>query len=306
MKRRNFLKSAGATALAAPALLSATSSSRGNAPENETRLEITWLGGATMLIAFGGLTLLTDPAFGDGKEAFRMGDPNEMFDLSKGPNVVFHERLTPFPGVDLGRVDYVVLSHMHEDHFDQKAEQSIPKDMPFFVPAHDTARLSAKGFTNVRQADWGRSFVLNKGEVEISLKAIPADHSEDPEIARLLGPGNGYWLTFRNGNWTKTVYWTGDTFPTPRVLDAVRPLGTPDIFIPHMGGVGTTGALGQISMSAHHVADFVEALKPRKVLPLHHSTFALYLEPVAGLPAALEDKTHGLDLVSEGTCLGYS
>ena len=113
------------------------------------------------------------------------------------------------------------------------------------------------------------------------------------------------FLEIRQGDWAKSVYWTGDTFPTPNVLDALKGFGSPDVFIPHLGGVGTSGPLGQISMGANHAADFVGKLRPGKVLPIHHSTYALYLEPVTGLPTALAGKTQGLDLVSEGTCVSY-
>ncbi|GAB2203440.1 MBL fold metallo-hydrolase [Roseibium sp. ROS1] len=305
MKRRSFLKSAGTMSLAAPAILTGVSSAPARTATGSPRLDITWLGGATMLIECGDLILLTDPAFGEGEEAFRMGDPNQMFDLATGPDVVTHKRLTPFRGVDLSRVDQVLLSHLHEDHFDQTAESAIAPDMPFLVPSHDRERLTAKGFTQVQVADWMEPHVITKGDVTLSLTALPAEHSENPEIASLLGPGNGYWLEIRQGDWAKSIYWTGDTFPTPNVLDALKGFGSPDVFIPHLGGVGTSGPLGQISMGANHAADFVDRLRPGKVLPIHHSTYALYLEPVTSLPTALAGKTQGLDLVSEGTCVSY-
>lgn len=306
MKRRHFLKSAGAMTLAAPAVFASASPAPGKTEAAHPRLDVTWYGGATMLLSCGELTLLTDPAFGEGRKAFRMGNPNAMFDLAKGPDIIFHERLTEFRGMDLSDIDYGLLSHLHEDHFDQKAEQSLSRDLPFFVPAHDRETMAGKGFTNLRQADWGEEHVLEKGGVSVSVIAIPAEHSENPEISRILGFGNGYWLTFRDGDWSKSVYWTGDTFPTPNVLKALEPFGAPDILIPHLGGVGSTGPLGQISMGAADAAEFVDHLQPGKVLPIHHSTYALYLEPVSGLPAALEGKTAGLDLVSEGTRVSYS
>ncbi|GAB2184481.1 MBL fold metallo-hydrolase [Roseibium sp. LAB1] len=305
MKRRSFLKSAGAMTLTVPAGLGSVSAAPAKPATRSPRLDITWLGGATMLIECGGLTLLTDPAFGEGDEAYQMGDPNKMFDLAKGPDVVPHKRLTPFRGVALSQVDQVLLSHLHEDHFDQKAESAIAPDMPLFAPTHDRDRLTAKGFTQVQVANWMKPHSITKGDVTLSLTALPAEHSENPEIAALLGPGNGYWLEIRQGDWAKSVYWTGDTFPTPNVLDALKGFGSPDVFIPHLGGVGTSGPLGQISMGATHTADFVDRLQPGKVLPIHHSTYALYLEPVTSLPTALAGKTQGLDLVSEGTCVSY-
>ena len=271
----------------------------------EPELRITWLGSATMLISCMGLTVLTDPCFGVGETAFVMADPNEMFDLAKGPNIKSHRRLTPFKALEIGSVDHMLLSHMHEDHFDQKAGATLPKTLPTIVPPHDAATLAGKGFINAAVMDWQNSKVIEKENVSLTIKALPAEHSENPEIARLLGKGNGYWLEFRSGDWRKTVYWSGDTFPTQPVLEALKPFGSPDIFIPHMGGVGQTGSLGQISMGASHVMSFAEALNPAKIIPIHHSTYALYLDPIHELASAVAGKRNGLDLVSEGTTVTY-
>ena len=305
MKRRSFLKSAAGMSLAVPAAISGPEQAMANTPNIKNCLSVTWLGGATLLLSCGELNILTDPCFGEGEKAFEMGDPNEMFDLSKGPNVKYHRRLTPFRGLDLNKIDHVLLSHMHEDHFDQKAAQSLPDEIPIFVPTHDVDKLRSKGFRNFSSLNWGDQKTIKKGNVTVRLRTIRADHSENPEIARILGEGNGYWLEFRQGDWKKTVYWTGDTFPTEPVLEALRPLGSPDIFIPHLGGVGTTGSLGKISMGASEVQTFTSFLQPEKIVPLHHSTYELYLEPIHHCATALSGEFRGLDLISEGTVLNY-
>ena len=40
-------------------------------------VKLTWIGASTMVIEFNGQTILTDPCFGEGDEAFIMGDPNK-------------------------------------------------------------------------------------------------------------------------------------------------------------------------------------------------------------------------------------
>ena len=305
MKRRNFLKSVAVSTLAAPAILKDTTTADAGSEPEEKELEITWLGGATMVLSCGDLTLLTDPCLGEGEQAFKMGDPNEMFDLGKGPNIKFHRRLTPFPGLQLNNVDHVILSHLHEDHFDQEAQRVIEKDKSLLAPEHELGVLSSKGFTKLTGLKWGQEHVLTKGKVKVTIRTVRADHSEDPQISKILGEGNGYWFTFEHGDWKKSLYWTGDTFPTDAVLQSLGSLGSPDIFIPHLGGVGSTGPLGQISMGAGHVVQFTEALNPGKILPLHHSTYELYLEPIYHLAESLQGESHHLDLVSEGTTLRY-
>lgn len=301
MKRRAFLL-AGAIA-AIPAISAPHAQASRDTPR--PRIELTWLGGATMVIKFNGLTILTDPTFGEGAEAFIMGDPNEMFDLNTGPKIKAHRRLTPFPGLALKAVDLVLLSHAHEDHFDQKAQADLNPATPMILPIADVDQVKAKGFKNLHGMRWGETRHFDAAPGHVKLTAVNAHHSQDPQLAKILGVGNGYWIEFSNGDWKRTIYWTGDTFPTANVIEAVRTLGKPDLLVPHLGGVGTTGSLGQISMGADHVVTFADEIRPKKVLPIHHSTYELYLEPIWKLLKESEGKPYGLDLLSEGTTALY-
>ncbi|NQV21498.1 MAG: MBL fold metallo-hydrolase, partial [Rhodospirillales bacterium] len=129
------------------------------------RIEITWLGGPTMILEFNGFRILTDPAFGDGDKAFTMGDPNEMFDLGTGPTTKFHKRLTPFPELDPNSVDLVVLSHAHEDHFDQTAQAALAPTIAMILPVADTGKVAALGYENLDGLGWGaaRTFKVGSG-----------------------------------------------------------------------------------------------------------------------------------------------
>lgn len=252
-------------------------------PANAPHIELRWLGGATMAITFNDVTLLTDPTIG--RDGFLMGDPNEMFDLARGPRIVLHKRQQPVPDFDLEIVDVVLLSHAHEDHFDQTASSLLDPDIQIIAPNHDAEKLEALGFSTVQTLAWGGHHVIPAGHGEIEIVAIPADHSRRENISAMLGKGNGYWISFRQQGWEKTIYWTGDSFPTPRVLTAIKPFTAPDVFMPHMGKVGVEGALGQLSMAASDVAEFQAALGAAMIVPIHHTSYDLYREPVHALDA---------------------
>jgi len=241
--------------------------------------DIRWLGGATLEITFDGLRILTDPCLGDGKEAFVMGDPNEMFDLAKGPTVKSHERLTPFPGLSHDVYDLVLLSHAHEDHFDQKAQSWITQVTPILCSAFDETSLVNKGL-RAQKLDHGQTRVFATTSGRVTVTSIPAYHSLSTQVSGILGTGNGYWIDFEMGDFKRSLYWAGDTFSTPPVLHALSPFGSPDLFIPHIGAVGTTGPLGQISMNGAQALGFADKIKAGMVLPIHHSTYALYLEGI--------------------------
>lgn len=293
------------TALVAAALIVPASSGFAAQDLDEPRVEVTWLGGASLAFQFNGLKILTDPVFGEGAQAFTMGDPNEMFDLEKGPNIRTFERLTALPDVEPESFDVVVLSHTHEDHFDQTAQSLLPENVPMIAPPADVAKVRGMGFQRVGSLAWGESRTFKAGVGEVVITAVNAHHSTNAGMGAVLGVGNGYWLAFKQGGWRRTVYWTGDTFPTEDVVATVRALGAPDVMIPHVGAVGVTGPLGQITMGAEDVVKFAKAVSAKKVLPVHHSTYPLYLEPISRLAGYSAGQAFALDLVSAGTTLQY-
>lgn len=61
------------------------------------------------------------------------------------------------------------------------------------------------------------------------------------------------------------MYWAGDTFATPDVLVAIEKEGQPDIFIPHLGRVGTTGPLGPISMGIDEAIDMAHKIGAKRL-----------------------------------------
>ena len=268
-------------------------------------IQMRWLGGPSLLITFNDLTLLTDPMLGQGENAFIMADPNEMFDLKKGPNVKTHSRLTKLPKFDLKELDLLLLSHAHEDHFDQAAQEKLNRSLPVLLPAQDHKKVQDYGFNNLFSLNPGDVRTYPAGKGTLTITAVPADHSENEKLLPLLGHGLGYFIKFKQGNWQRTVYWSGDSMPTKRVMNFVKPLGPVDIFIPNMGRVGTTGPLGQISLGAKEATLMANALGAEKILPIHHSTYNLYLEPISELAKQAEQNQLSLDLISEGATLVY-
>ncbi|WP_119459589.1 MBL fold metallo-hydrolase [Rhodospirillaceae bacterium SYSU D60014] len=299
LTRRNFLRAVGIVALAGDAFAAGEvkpSAVQADAPA--PYVAITWVGAATMVIRFEDLTILTDPALG---ETFAMGDPND----ADHQTIRTHRRLTPVSGLDLKTVDLVLLSHAHPDHFDQRAAADLNRSLPIILPAGDEKAIAGKGFEALDTMEWGETRQVDAGAGRVTITAVAARHSRDPATARVLGLGNGYWITFSRGDWTRTLYWTGDTMPTADVVEAVRSLGRPDIMVPHVGGVGVNGPLGQISMGADDVVALAAAVHPAYVLPVHHSTYAFFREPISRLAERSKGQPYRLDPIDACETVAY-
>ncbi|WP_051540904.1 MBL fold metallo-hydrolase [Ahrensia sp. 13_GOM-1096m] len=299
MNRRNFLKMG--SAIAATSTLPPLQAIARNTTSD---ISVRWLGAAMMELNIGGFRILTDPCLGEGKKAFQMPDPNEMFDLSKGPTVKFHERLTIFPGTTVSEYDLVLLSHAHEDHFDQKAQAWLGKNNPLLCPAHDVDALTRKGFSASALAH-GEKRVFTMADTTVTITSIPAIHSLNQGISDILGRGNGYWIEATVRGKMTNIYWAGDTFLADPIWDAIKNRATPDLFIPHIGAVGMNGALGQVSMNGQQAVDFSLRIKTAMVLPVHHSTYALYQEPISEMIKShdLANTQSSLHVLTEGSAL---
>src|ERR1043165_4565655 len=98
---------------------------------------IFFIGTATVIIRFGGFTILTDPNFLHAGDHVHLG-----YGLTS-------ERLTE-PAIDIDElppVDLCVLSHYHGDHFDQIVEEKLQKDLPIVTTPSAVAELEARNFT---------------------------------------------------------------------------------------------------------------------------------------------------------------
>jgi L-ascorbate metabolism protein UlaG (beta-lactamase superfamily) len=232
-------------------------------------LSAVWIGGPTLLFRFGPITLVTDPVLG---ESFRMIDPN-----SGAPDAL-HRRFAPLPDVAVEDADLVLVSHDHADHLDEAALARLGRGSRFIVPLAQAGTLNARGARQVLGLPWRASHTIRKNGYSVRITAVPAQHSEKPALLKVLGEVNGYWIEFRHRRFRRTVYWTGDSFPVPAELGPET--RAPDLLVPHLGGVGEGGPFGQVSMGAREAIALARVVKPRRVLPIHHSTFSLYREPV--------------------------
>lgn len=262
------------------------------AADRPAAVKVRWIGGPTMVIRFGPIRVLTDPVLGEGPQAFRIHDPNV------GKPDVPQSRLAALPTLSLDGLSLVLVSHAHEDHLDQAAVDMLKRQAEFLVPVSQVDAVRKRGLARVYGLASGERRRISRGAHQLTIIAVAGRHSQRPELLPVLGDVNGYWLEFRRGDFRRTIYWTGDSFaPAEGIPEALQ---SPDLFIPHLGGVGANGPIGHVSMGWSHALAFAREVKPRTVLPIHHSTFSLYREPIELFVDAARTESFQVARLDEG------
>jgi L-ascorbate metabolism protein UlaG (beta-lactamase superfamily) len=247
---------------------------------------IQWLGGPTALLEYGELRVITDPMLGPrGPDAFVLpkhpstGEPNAAVARYVAPAMHSLEGLNA-----------ILISHTHNDHVDARAKELLPKHLPVIVAAAGADAMRSAGFADVRGLDWGESATIAAGSSSLRVLAVPAHHAHDPELDREVGKGNGYLLEWRDGSSSYRVYWTGDAVLSDETRRFTEQYGRIDLLLPHMGGVGGDGARGLRTMNAEEAIELVKRIDPARVMPIHHTTFAHYREPIEALEQLAEEQ----------------
>src|SRR4028118_99559 len=158
------------------------------APPDLRQGSIFFVGTATVIIRYGGFTILTDPNF-----------------LHKGDHVhlgygLHSERLTE-PAISLEQlppVDFVLLSHMHGDHFDHVVSERLDRKVPILTTKHAAASLRGLGFERPTPFDTWDTIEVQKGSARMRVTAMPGKHA--PGLLRLaIPPTMGSMLEFAIG-----------------------------------------------------------------------------------------------------------
>ncbi len=219
-----------------------------------------WLGHATVLLRIDGFTILTDPIFSD-----RAG-------VHWGPFSVGVKRLvSPALGApELPKIDLILLSHAHMDHFDLPSLRALENRETTVITAAKTSDLlRVKRYRAVHELGWWER--ARVGPVEC--RAFEVRHWGARLRTDTWRGYNGYLLEAGG----RRVLFAGDTAMTrafrlirqARPVElAIMPIGTYNPWIRNHCTPEQAWAMGNDAG-----AEFV--------LPVHHQTFALSREPLS-------------------------
>jgi L-ascorbate metabolism protein UlaG (beta-lactamase superfamily) len=196
-----------------------------------------WLGHASVLVELGDARLLTDPLLRK-----RLGH------LS---------RRVPVPG-GVGRVDAVLISHVHRDHLDISSLAALTGTPPIVAPRGAGDLLHDRDFEHVIELSEGESTTLRG----VRVTATAAHHRARRGLLSPWVPSLGFVIDSR-----VRVYFAGDT----DVYEAMEELAPLDVALLPVWGWGPS--LGQGHLNPRTAAEALRLLQPRIAVPIHWGTF---------------------------------
>jgi L-ascorbate metabolism protein UlaG (beta-lactamase superfamily) len=241
---------------------------------------LTVLGTATTLLRLGPFTVLTDPNFLHRGQWVHIGH-----------GLVTRRRTEPAAQPsDLPRLDAVVLSHLHGDHFDTTARRHLPRDVPILTTHHAARRLGRHGFTAATPLRVWESEVLRSGEATLTVTAVPARHSGTVLDHLVLPPVQGSVLEYRPTPASEPlrIYLSGDTVPHAALRPVAERFPVLDLAVVHLGGARVLGL--RLSMDDRLGADLLELLEPAEAVPVHHDDYGLFTSPVSNFLVEVEER----------------
>jgi L-ascorbate metabolism protein UlaG (beta-lactamase superfamily) len=210
-------------------------------------MDVQLIRNATMRLGYAGHTLLTDPDLAPkhSRSSFTGRSRNPIVDL-------------PMPADEvLDGIEMVLVSHLHQDHFDSEARRLLPRDVPLFCQPDDAGELRDLGFTAVMPVD----DVVEWGGIRIT--RTPGQHGSGDDL-NAMGTVCGFLLS---ASGEPAVYWVGDSVWYPAVAETIAQAG-PDVIITH-----SSGALWQagtpIVMDAAQTLAVCAAAPASRVVAIH-------------------------------------
>ncbi len=241
---------------------------------SDAQLTAAWLGHATVLINFFGFNIITDPAL-----FRRIGI--RLPGLTIGPKRQTAPALTVS---ELPRIDLVLLSHAHFDHFDLRTLHRLPRNAAVVTATRTSDLLRWTRFRAITELRWNETTEIANERGALRVRAFQVRHWG----ARLRTDDyrgyNGYVLE-RNGH---AIIFGGDTAMTDN-LAALRSRRPFDLAIM---AIGAYDPWIRSHCTPEEAVRMAEAAGAEHILPVHHQTFKLsaepFREPIERFEAALQ------------------
>lgn len=202
---------------------------------------------ATLRLEYAGTTILIDPMLGS-KHSF-----TSFAGIEDNPTIDL-----PIPTAEvLEDIDLILLSHLHQDHFDAKAQEILDKSSPILCQPGDRETIETHGFNDVVEVDSETQWR------DININRTGGQHGTG-DWAERLNPVSGFVFQYPG---EPTIYWIGDSVWCEEVQRAVDEY-QPDVIVTHSGGAELEDS-GPIIMDAPQTIAVCETLPSAIVTATH-------------------------------------
>lgn len=221
---------------------------------------VVWLGHATFLIRLNGFNFLTDPV---------------LFDLP----LIKRRTYLPCPPEAFKNIDFLLLSHGHRDHLDEKSIRQLYRQNPglqAMVPLKmgELLHQMVPGLV-YQEAGWFQEFTITQ-ETGVKITYLPASHWHR---RGLMDMNKVLWGSFLLRTPTKKIFFAGDTSYKEHFREIKELFGPPDISILPIGAYKPDYIMQKSHLDPKEAVQAFSDLGSKKLIPMHYGTFDLSDEP---------------------------
>jgi L-ascorbate metabolism protein UlaG (beta-lactamase superfamily) len=219
----------------------------------KNEVNVTYLGGPTVILEIGGLRLMTDPTLDPAGEQFMIND-KPAYHKTEGPATT-----------EIGRIDVILLSHdQHGDNLDHAGRELLKQ-----VDKTLTTKMGAErlGGNAIGLAPW-ESIALND---ELVITGTPARHGPAGS-EKLTGDVTGFIVTAAGIQ----IYITGDTVFYDGVKEVAEKFKPQYVFI--FAGAAKPRGPFNVTMGTNDAIDTAFAFPDATIIPVHFEGWSHYTE----------------------------
>lgn len=234
-------------------------------------LNVTYIGGPTMIIEIDGIRFMTDPTLDQAGGIYHLG------------KITLEKIKAPSP-IDIGRIDIVLLSHdQHQDNLDNLGRALLEKVSQTYTTVSGSGRL--KG-SSIGLAPWEKKTIYSPIGTKITITATPARHGP-AGIEPITGDVIGFLLSVKRENEPVTeLYITGDTTFYEGVREVAQNYNPKYIFI--FAGAAQTRGPFNVTMSSNDAIDTALAFPEATIIPLHYEGWKHYTQDEKDIKKSFE------------------
>lgn len=225
-----------------------------NTVTENNQLSFWYIGQCGFIFKYAGKTLLIDGVLND-------------FSLNNGVSSLEYDLAFPPQAI---KIDYILCTHGHADHFETKTLQGLQKANPeakVFIPAGCKQQALENEITNLTLLEPGKSAIIDE-QLQISVTPVSAAHPT--HIYDYSSPQMCLCYNIHFGN-INAVH-LGDTYLTEQLFKDLTAIPSIDLFFPPINGDDyfrkRINFIG--NMEAEEAAKLAACLKPALSIPTHY------------------------------------